>query len=1129
MVVSFTLQLMSQIHFDSFRRLPLLVRKQFLQDFMSFRGIPSPFQPEEASSCPLNNMRLILAESYMKKTIASATSQLRFNLEDLKSTVQLLQHCTSEGHTMAARLEVAVRDVALAQGDSLHSMPKLSSFKTESDLVRVHSSHNPSKKPLGVIVWQDGELVFADPRFPTDLRTLQSDLNSSNTHLSTKMTVQDALHEACSLGCLENVVYLVKDLKADVNGQDAFGESPLLKSSRIGAVRVVLFLLHSGADPVQRQPPKDSPLHWLWKFEDSEMASVASAMVAAGARPDAIAGSIATQHEEIGKGPFLEAGTALHRAIRRSRSATECLLRLGACSLVPSPDSPFHSPLSLACAMHLHDVPKPASSSIVAPSSVLQMLFEHAGSAYKPNSTHCGALRLRLPTIVLGASFFERVSLHGKNEGRCAIAVLDLLASCGEGLEDTSAGFSLLHLAVKTGDLDVVAYLLQKHGNYNVNLTFKYGDTFWQPPLLYAVRNGDKEMYKLLLRNGADPLQRFQTDYILGGTGIPLERVFWAGDTLGDFDRGRIRGARSTYLHVASAAGAGMIFAQDLLYRGVKVDSYDSNWESSLFLAILVCDFQVADCLIAAGASTEDLRDDRTMLGHLAEDGFMAPLASFEYMIDAQLKHGPRGCVGFMAVYKESRTWLHVLLDFWDNFRNPSWAESLLDLFVGKLPDKRLLNIQADMTAHTALTLAVESINVIAVRRLLEWGADPNTPNYEDGTPADIVLKITHERMVKHKITYKTMQEASSQPEQLKDATQQLQHLETIFRLLLRRGGKYVRGVPPYNDRRFEMTSRQSDEVNARRIALGVDLRTIVRTCSTDDGPMVEIVNEIAEDIVKTLGGRPLTKTEIDRRANEIVAAHLVRAPEPAYTARRLFRFEQFLAGLFQDVGLEFDHREYGWRVRVSGIQSGGSIYMMSGPGDDAPLHLIKAEHQFCAVSLKSGVDSHDFRLPSDSDDDLTTPPDLRGGHKSSQPSVLEVPSRSLQTLQLQSSTVSRDEDFRRPSSPTTSLSSAGSDRDNSQAKDIRRGPVGVIRLKELIPKDGQSVIVGYGDELGLLFLEEPIPPGTRVMITTISRYTLSLTVRYVGKPLCFWLFLCICPFPWAHAFLHFLLFHSID
>jgi ankyrin repeat protein len=128
--------------------------------------------------------------------------------------------------------------------------------------------------------------------------------------------------------------------------------------------------------------------------------------------------------------------------------------------------------------------------------------------------------------------------LHGWKHESVVRATLDLLATRGEKFSDPSSGYSLLHLAVSSGDIDVAAYLLEKHQKRDASLTFKHGNTFWHPPLFYAVRNGHAEIFIHLLHSGADPFQRFQTNYILGGTGIPLERVFSAGEKMENFDRG---------------------------------------------------------------------------------------------------------------------------------------------------------------------------------------------------------------------------------------------------------------------------------------------------------------------------------------------------------------------------------------------------------------------------------------------------------------------------------------------------------------------------------------------------------------------------------------------------------------
>ena len=66
----------------------------------------------------------------------------------------------------------------------------------------------------------------------------------------------------------------------------------------------------------------------------------------------------------------------------------------------------------------------------------------------------------------------------GWRKAASVTATLDLLVKVGEMVSDPTSGYSLLHLAIQAGDTDVVAYLLQTYQKDDINLTFKYGDTF---------------------------------------------------------------------------------------------------------------------------------------------------------------------------------------------------------------------------------------------------------------------------------------------------------------------------------------------------------------------------------------------------------------------------------------------------------------------------------------------------------------------------------------------------------------------------------------------------------------------------------------------------------------------------
>jgi hypothetical protein len=342
------------------------------------------------------------------------------------------------------------------------------------------------------------------------------------------------------------------------------------------------------------------------------------------------------------------------------------------------------------------------------------------------------------------------------------------------------------------------------------------------------------------------------------------------------FDRKRLRGPRSTYLHACVGNGSGPYFISKLLAQGLRANTYDSKWESPLFLAILSCDFESADLLIRHGAATEVLSDDRTMLGHMAEDGFMAPYAAYDYMLKAQARRGPRGSAGFMAIYRECRTWLHVLVRFWGSLRNPSWGEALLDLFVGHLPTTDLLNVQCDGTADTALSIAVEDINPFAVRKLLDWGADPNVPNYHDGYPLDMVLTLVHRRVKAHGLTLQMMTSKDAQSPKTRQAMDEITKLEEIFTLLKDHGAKQGRETPPRDEKEpFIMPGFEQPKLRERHRSLRIGLTSVNDDDNTRDGAIDEICKDISSEFVASLKGKTVPAAQGIEIFKKVFASHL--------------------------------------------------------------------------------------------------------------------------------------------------------------------------------------------------------------------------------------------------------------
>ena len=648
-----------------------------------------------------------------------------------------------------------------------------------------------------------------------------------------------------------------------------------------------------------------------------------------------------------------------------------------------------------------------------------------------------------------------------------------------EKLYDPEKGYGLLHLAAGAGDLDAVQYLLRGHQQGYVNLTFKVGQTFWQPPLYYALTNGHDTVFTHLLNNGADPFQRFRTDLV-----VP-QREKWAEGSKISF----LRGPRSTYLHLCPGNGSGLRFASVLLRQGLRIDCYDSNWESPLFLAIIACDFELADYLIGNGA-TNNVSDGLTILGRLAEDGFMAPYAAYDYALKLQAKYGPKGAAGFMSEYSSYRTYLHILIERWGILRNDSWTEALLDLFLCRLPNKELLDIQADGTGVTALMLAVKSMNVDATRKLLDWGADPDVPNYTDGTPSDAVLHMTYDRMSKHGIRFQDIKKGQTSSGSKPPLLEEVSKLEEIYGILDSYNGKLMRQLPPWSDE-FKMSSSDHRAENQRREALGIDLRSINANIRTIDGPLQALCDDVETDIKARLGEDAVPEEIVYQEIVNVIGMHLAWFPEAGSSSDRLHQVQYYLAELVGQYGavlhLRFDHLLREWRMELSVLPSEIQLHGISvlSPRNQSTVQsrqvAVLPEHEFYPARHKAEPNKMTlFDETAYLAFNISDPP----------LSLWNPPARKP------------------PSTPTSKPNAAaGWLRARSKAAQQEQyadtlGPIGFLRRIALLPPSGYSIVVGPEDELASLFFhdQEPLPEGHRVMIKSLefSDSVLSLTVGCV-------------------------------
>lgn len=775
------------------------------------------------------------------------------------------------------------------------------------------------------------------------------------------------LHIACSRGFEKIVRYLVES-GADIDFEDVMGETPLLHACRAGRTEVTRYLLQKGASVRPSGPCAETPLHWLCSFPIDHMEEIAGLLVRAGADLGAMAKHKSAKGDSLEQQQFsFAAGTPLHRAVSRlSYKAVECLLQLGASPTLKSSSAPFYSPLSLACSMNLSvdsssnqtqivqltmtpglryiakserrrganricvgnlGDPKYLSSDFVSEKSILKRLLE----ACKP--TEMNQLHLqpfdarRLLDIALEVDPLLRISVHGGHWRLASRQTVRLLWHFGEDLINKQAGFSSFHMACNAGNFEAVEEMIRLLPASSLNMTMPGRSAFIQAPLHYAIRGGHERISKLLLDRGADPKLRLMTESITINS-APKSGIWSMLDS--DYsENSKAIGFRSTLLHTCATSGSAARIVEDLIRRGVKVNSYDSNWQSPLYVAIRACNFEVADVLLKHGARLNELRDDLTIFGQLAEEGFSSPVASFEYILN---KLKPKDSAAFMANFKQSLTVFHKLMDSEGSQRNLAWSEQLFLVFLRYIPDKRILDVQADGTADTALHVAIRNNNLLGVRLLLNAGANPNLANCSDGLPLDLANKLRPQLLTEF-------------PKEIMDDPYAVAEYESrrglILRTIAEKGGKWLRDpAKMFSSRLFAGLKSISPELAAElgeekysmprwaernwfelRAQLGVDLKTVLAKETYYEGAIREIIEDIVEDLRPLFSRRsPEFLTNPQDVVVKALAEHISKCPEIFHRALRVSRFESQMAWMlsgFSGFSLSHDPKEQSVSIQV--------------------------------------------------------------------------------------------------------------------------------------------------------------------------------------------------------------------
>ncbi|XP_060806538.1 rabankyrin-5 isoform X1 [Amyelois transitella] len=358
------------------------------------------------------------------------------------------------------------------------------------------------------------------------------------------------LHQAIVEEDSKTAIYLL-DHGADMNALTEAGETPLQLAIHCRLGLVVEALCVRGVDMSRLDANGVPP---LWAALDSGQEEVASILVRNGADADC-----------WGPGPDGCLQTLLHKAIDENKEVLATFLIRSGCD-VESPRragpageggdvvAESHSPLHLCCQWGLTDV--------------IQTLLEHGANINSKDAEgktplhiaienqHAAIISLLLshPGIDLSARDNKGVSpfaaaLTARNN-KAAQSILEKNPSAAEQVDRKGRNF--LHVAIQTGDMESVMFLL----SVEVDVNSRVQDATLAPPLHLAAAAGNEVLLRTLLLAGARPNDRDAHKrtalHVAAGGGHAAIVSALAG---GGAESGAADAAGDSALHVAAREG----------------------------------------------------------------------------------------------------------------------------------------------------------------------------------------------------------------------------------------------------------------------------------------------------------------------------------------------------------------------------------------------------------------------------------------------------------------------------------------------------------------------------------------------------------------------------------------------
>ncbi|PNP56947.1 hypothetical protein FNYG_15298 [Fusarium nygamai] len=533
---------------------------------------------------------------------------------------------------------------------------------------------------------------------------------------------ETVVHKAASCGdvtWLDRIIQAAPESRATLlNSRNNYGETPLLLAFMARELSTVELLLNYGADASIPDDRGDTPLHWIFFFDDvSSLDSLTISLIQRGG--DINAHTKTVWFEKFSQ-KLLSGGTPLHRAAAyNSSNSVRALLEQGSDPLLPGVWDELSTPLWLACTFQC--------------GKAVRVMLDHMARNRDISAILNDGDRKKWPFLkpVLDQGYYFR---HGATLGRMARYGAYFKASTSDtisALQNHGAsmilpavtlhpylkGMPAISSAIQLRCADIVETILE----LSPDTCGLFDSVKEQSPLHFAVEQDRSDLVEILLRRDIDV-------YARNRHGI------------------------SALANYANYHG-GLEIPRTLIRAGLKFEIPRNKYQTPFFGAITHAAFDLAVFILsetapedrhaminapaAFGPAFKTSAPGYTVLGYLLSDIHQNTPRLLERLINILRPFDQK--LDYIIAPGEGLTALHILATQSRHDRIDSVTAAVARMIIEHCMVANGIDYVEKQSKRSALWYAIATTNYDLVTIFLRAGSDPNLADRNGISPLDVL------------------------------------------------------------------------------------------------------------------------------------------------------------------------------------------------------------------------------------------------------------------------------------------------------------------------------------------------------------------------------------------------------